>query len=72
MVTHENVNLLSKKTYQSKTMWGGIITIAILAASMAGYDIAPDVVDGMLTNILAVASAVYTLYGRKVAKKTLD
>ena len=63
-----------KTWYQSKTVWGALLTIGASFANAAGYDIAPaDQVDfsERITTIITAAGGLLALYGRLSASKRL-
>lgn len=63
-----------KTWYQSKTVWGALLTIGASLVNAAGYDISPaDQVDfsERITTIITAAGGLLALYGRLSASKRL-
>jgi hypothetical protein len=68
----------TKSFYQSKALWGSVVTIAATGAGMAGLVISPEVQDQAINLIVLFATGiggVVSLIGRikadtKIAKKS--
>lgn len=63
-----------KTWYQSKTVWGALLTIGASFVKAAGYDVSPaDQVDlaDRVTTIITAAGGLLALYGRLSASKRL-
>jgi hypothetical protein len=64
-----------KSWYRSKGVVGAVVAVAALGASMAGYQVAPDVqaqaVDAWL-NVVALGGVVISLIGRLTASKRVS
>ncbi|MDO9417986.1 hypothetical protein [Pararhizobium sp.] len=64
----------SKLWFQSKTVWGALLTIAASLATVLGYDISPADqanISDMLMAIIAAGGGLLSLYGRISASKRL-
>jgi hypothetical protein len=65
----------AKVWYKSRTMVGSIVAVVALAVSALGYDVdailQTEVADTFM-NIAGLAGAVYAIYGRVLATKTLS
>lgn len=63
-----------KGFWQSKTVWGGIISLAAFAAGWLGYAITAadkaEVVDD-ITTLIGIAASLFAIYGRVSATKTI-
>jgi len=60
----------TKKWWQSKTIWGSIVTLVAVVASLAGYQIDTETQNQLVTNITNIVAAVGSLiavYGRVTA-----
>ena len=65
----------TKKWYQSKTVWGSVVTIAAAVAGVFGYGIDADTQGRIVENISSVIAAVgglFALFGRLVADKKIS
>ncbi|MAY60931.1 MAG: hypothetical protein CML29_01855 [Rhizobiales bacterium] len=64
----------TKAWYQSKSVWGSIITIASMVATVAGSPIAPADQQSLITLTTTAAGsvgAIIALVGRLVAKNRI-
>lgn len=60
----------TKKWYQSKTIWGSIITILSIVAGVAGYQIDPSMQQELVNDfagIGAIVGSLIAVYGRITA-----
>jgi len=65
----------SKKWWESKTVWGGIIAVLSAIAGAFGYTVSPDMQAELATNITAIGGAVggvLAVYGRVKATKSVE
>jgi len=72
MVTADNTTFLSKKWYQSKTIWGLAVALGAFIAQKLGYDFTTEMMDASITEILEIAGMAVAAYGRVTAKKILE
>jgi len=64
----------TKKWYESKTIWGSIITVAAAAAGFFGYGIDADTQGQIVSNItalIAAAGGILSAIGRLTADKEI-
>ena len=64
----------TKAWYESKGMWGGIVTILVLIAGFFGYDIAPEDQKELvmqLTTLGGTVAAIVATVGRYIAKQRI-
>ncbi len=65
----------SKKWYESKAVWGGIVSAAVLAInSFTGYTIGEDLVPVLKEHVLQIIGAgagLFAVYGRVKAEKKI-
>jgi uncharacterized membrane protein len=57
----------TKSWWQSKTIWGAVITIIALIASLFGYQIDPQTQQIILDRTMAIVTAVGTIVGSVMA-----
>ena len=65
----------TKKWYQSKTVWGSVVTIGAAIAGVFGYGIDADTQGRIVENIssiVAAAGGLLALVGRLVADKKIS
>ncbi|QBQ54950.1 hypothetical protein [Nitrosococcus wardiae] len=65
----------SKAWYQSRGVWGGVVTIAAAAAGAVGVVISPEQQDLIVNSVVAIATGVgglLSLYGRLKADKPIQ
>jgi len=65
----------SKKWWQSKTIWGAIITLIAVIAQLFGVKIDPALQQQLVTQITTIAAGVgglLALYGRIKADKRIS
>jgi len=56
-----------KTEFQSKTVYGLLVSVIIAVAKAIGYDVPLEVGEATLTEILLILSTAYTLYGMRDA-----
>lgn len=64
-----------KQWYESKGVWGGIVTVLAVIAGAAGYSVSPEAQQELVVYLSGAASAVGGLlswYGRVVADKRIS
>ena len=64
----------TKKWYESKTIWGSIVTIAASVAGMFGHPIDEATQANIMTNITSAITAIgglWTMFGRIAADKRI-
>lgn len=59
-----------KGLLQSKAVWGALLSIAAVAASLLGYQLGDA--DGFANDIVALVGGVIAVYGRIVAVKKIS
>lgn len=66
---------MSKKWYQSKAVWGGLIAVLAAVAGYFGYDVGVEdqqaLVDGLIA-IVGGAGGVLAVYGRVKADSSIE
>lgn len=66
---------MSKKWYQSKAVWGGLIAVLAAVAGYFGYDVGAEdqqaIVDGLFA-IVGGAGGVLAVYGRVKADSSIE
>ena len=65
----------SKKWWESKTVWGGIIAVLSAIAGAFGYAVSPDMQAELASNVTAIGGAVggvLAVYGRVKATKSVE
>ena len=68
------MRLTDKPWWQSKTIWGGAVAVGAGLAGLFGVDIDASTQDGIVQNILSVASGVgglIAIYGRLKAEQSV-
>lgn len=65
----------AKKWYQSKALWGSIVTLGATGAGVAGVVISPETQDQLVSTIVLVATGIgglVSLIGRVLAKHEIS
>lgn len=66
---------MSKKWYQSKAVWGGLIAVLAAVAGYFGYDVGAEDQQALTEGLIAIVGAtggVLAVYGRVKANSSID
>lgn len=71
---YEEPESTEKEWYESKGMWGGVVTLIASVAGVAGYTLSVDEIESLTFLVTSIATGIgglLALYGRRTATKTI-